>query len=247
MNESQLARAGALMELVTSRLPADFDVTGDHDAWPLIGHAFWSRMTGTLDSVFRLRPTRRGSDPMTLVRSLYEHTVHFAWLAADPSAERTGEWRRHDLTERLKADNDARSIGVELFTPAQRQAVEAQRDALPGVDSLVLANLAAEADDHWEGKVEGLQSRHELRSFRGLYATAYRFQSGLAHPGERSLHPVVQDLTATRKRVMLEDSFEGRGPYSMATTIYALGLLIGEHSLGWPRKAEVNAIVARYP
>ncbi|MEA2407864.1 MAG: hypothetical protein QOE69_1983 [Thermoleophilaceae bacterium] len=233
------------MELVTSRLPAEFDVTADHDAWPFFGYALLSRTTGTLDSVFRLQPTERGSDAMTLVRSLYEHIVHFAWLSADPSAERIGQWRKHDLTERLKADNDTQSVGVELFTPAQRQNFEAQRDALPGANSLVLANLAGEADDYWNGKVEGLQSRHQPRSFRGLYATAYRFQSGLAHPGERSLHPVVQDVTARRKLVKVEDSFEGNGPYGMATTVYALGLLVAEQSLGWPTNAEVNAVFQR--
>jgi hypothetical protein len=57
---------------------------------------------------------------------------------------------------------------------------------------------------------------------------------------------VVQDVTTTRKLVKLEDSFEGTGPYGMATTIYALGLLVAEHSLGWPTNAEVNAIFARY-
>lgn len=111
----------------------------------------------------------------------------------------------------------------------------------------MLANLAAAADDHWEGKVEGLRSRREAQSFRGLYATAYRFQSGLAHPGERSLHAVVVDVTATRKLVKLEDSVEGNGPWGLATTVYALGLLVAEHSLGWPTNAEVNAIFARYP
>jgi Family of unknown function (DUF5677) len=247
MDENQRSRAKALMELVMARLPAEFDVTGDDDAWPLLGYAFLSRATGTLDSIFHLQPTERGSDAMTLVRSLYEHTVHFAWLSADPSAERIGQWRKHDLTERLKADNDAQSVGVELFTPAQRQNFEAQRDALPGANSLVLANLAGDADDYWEGTVEGIQSRHERRSFRGLYATAYRYQSGLAHPGERSLHPVVEDVTATHKLVKLEDSVDGNGPYGMATTVYALGLLVAEHSLGWPTNAEVNAIFARYP
>lgn len=33
----------------------------------------------------------------------------------------------------------------------------------------------------------------------------------------------------------------------MATTVYALGLLVAEHSLGWPTNAEVNAVFARYP
>ena len=38
-------RADALTALVTERLPAEYDVTGDHDAWPLIGTALLSRAT----------------------------------------------------------------------------------------------------------------------------------------------------------------------------------------------------------
>lgn len=234
------------MRLVERRLPTEFDVTGDADAWPLTAHALLSRMTGTVDSVLRLQPTGRGADAMTLVRSLYEHTVHFAWLAADPTPERMGNWRKHDLTQRLKADNDANSVGVQLYTPEQRTHFEAQRDALPGPKELVLANVAAEADDYWEPRIDFLQTRHQLRSFRGMYATAYRLQSGVAHPGERSIHPVVEDLTAVRKRVKLEDHIEGRGPYGIVSITYGLGLLIAAQALGWPSAHQVERVFSRY-
>lgn len=247
MNQNQRARAGALMELVERELPAEFDVTGDHDAWPFLGYALLSRATGTLDSIFMLQPSERGADAMTLVRSLYEHVVHFAWLALDPSAERIGEWRKHDLKQRISADNDAAGVGVQLLDPSQRQGIEAQIADLPGSGRLVLADMAGEADDHWESRVEAIRGRQEQHSFRGLYAIAYRQQSGLAHPGDRSIHPVIEDVSATRKRVKLEDGFEGRGPYGMATIIYALALLISERALGWPSSAEVDAIFARYP
>ncbi len=55
-----------------------------------------------------LEPRGRAVDAGTLLRSLYEHLVHFAWLAADPSTARIQEWHKHDLQMRLKADNDAR-------------------------------------------------------------------------------------------------------------------------------------------
>ncbi|MEK6328797.1 MAG: DUF5677 domain-containing protein [Actinomycetota bacterium] len=246
MNQNQRDRALALMELVRSRLPAEFEVTGDCDAWPLISLALLSRTTGTLDSVLLLQPSERASDASTLVRSLYEHVVHFAWLAADPSAERIEEWRKHDLKQRLKADDDCKAVGYPLFDSATRAKIEAQVAAMKGND-LVLTNIAVAADKHWEPHIDTLEGHTQLRSFRGLYASAYRLHSGVAHPSERGIHPVVEDLTGSRRRVKLEDSFEGHGPYGLATAIYALALLVGEQSLGWPSTAEVDNIFAQHP
>jgi hypothetical protein len=72
-------------------------------------------MTTTLRHI-ALQPLGRAVDAGTLVRSLYEHLVHFAWLAADPSPARMEEWRKNDLQMRLRADNDARLRGEKLYT-----------------------------------------------------------------------------------------------------------------------------------
>ena len=89
-------RADALSELVTERLPAEYAATGDHDACPLIGTALLSRATSTLRHVFDAGRGGQSVDAATLGRSLYEHVVYFAWLAADPSAARLQEWRKAD-------------------------------------------------------------------------------------------------------------------------------------------------------
>jgi hypothetical protein len=85
-------RAEALAALVEERLPLEYDVTGDHEAWPLLGAALLSRATSTLRHVFDAGRGGQSVDAATLGRSLYEHIVHFAWLAADPSprASRSG-------------------------------------------------------------------------------------------------------------------------------------------------------------
>lgn len=237
-----IARRGrALRGFIGSRLPAEFDVTGDRDAWPLVGTALLSRATTTLDSILHLHPRGQATDAGTLLRSLYEHVVHLAWLASDPSAERLEEWRKDDLTSRLVADAECRERGVELFTDEDRAKLQAQVESMRG-RKLVLVNLAVAADKHWAGQLPAMKSHQELTSFRGLYAILYRQYSGTAHPGYRGLNVVLQDITATCKRVVLEGPSKGHGPYGMATVIYALGLYVASQSLGWPAAQDVDAV-----
>jgi uncharacterized protein DUF5677 len=99
-------RADALAALVEARLPVEDDVVGVHQAWPPVGPALFSRATGTLRSIMLLRPAGAHNDAARLLRSLYDHVVTFAWLAADLSAERLALWRPKDLVERLKADRE---------------------------------------------------------------------------------------------------------------------------------------------
>jgi hypothetical protein len=245
-NRRNRQRAEALAALVAERLPADYDITGDHDAWPLVGAGLLSRATSTLRHVFVAGRGGQSIDAATLGRSLYEHVLHLAWLAADPSPARLEEWRKADLMERLKADTDARTVGVPLLDDAARAVMQAQVDAMTG-NKLVLPNLAIAADKHWAGKLPAMGSHRELHSFRGLYAVLYRQYSGTAHPSYIGLNHVVEDVTVTRKRVVLEAPPEGRGPFGMATVVYALGLYVAAASLGWPSAERVTAAFDRYP
>jgi hypothetical protein len=64
-----------------------------------MGVALISRMATTLGSILDLRSNHLEADAATLTRSLYEHAVHFVWLAADPST-RVGRWRKSDVVAR---------------------------------------------------------------------------------------------------------------------------------------------------
>src|SRR5687767_13875217 len=147
-------RASALTRLVEDRLPAEYTATGHHDAWPLIAAALLSRMTTTLGHIFDLQRRGRAVDAGTLLRSLYEHLVHFAWLAADPSAARIEEWRKDDLESRLTADNDLRQRGEKLYTDAQHEEIKQEIAGLRGNPPLRLVNLAEAADKAWAGKLD---------------------------------------------------------------------------------------------
>jgi hypothetical protein len=229
-----------LIALVEHELPRDFRVTGDHDAWPFIGVALLSRTTGVLSALLEVSDGN-STDAGTLTRSLYEHVVHFAWLAADPTPARLGEWRKVDLLQRLKADKDAADHGIALLE--DRPAMEAQVAALAGRERLALADIAAEADRAWEKRVEEIEVGG-LRSLRGFYAILYRHTSGTVHPGFRGINPVVTDLGPVDRRVHLEENPTDWSPFSNGVIIFVLGLLIASESLGWPDRKEVTGLVA---
>lgn len=240
------ARGRELVELAAGHFPQEFEVTGDADAWPLVAAAMVSRMVGTMKAILALHPDELEADAGADVRRLFEQAVYLAWLAAEPSAGRIQSWRKADLKSRLAADDDARSHGVQLFTDEQRTDLEAQVAGLQG-DRIVLESVAEEADRHWGGKLPGMGGKGEVKSWRGFYAIVYRSYSGFTHPTYRGLNPVVVDLSPTRKRVQLEEPYEGSGPYGMATVIFGLSLLILAEALGWPKADGVVAIFERYP
>ena len=91
------ARANALIEIVRDYLPVEVDDPGDTATWAVVGLALIARAAGTLEAMVELEPTNHPSDSATLARTLYEHVVHLAWLAADPSPARLEQWQKDDL------------------------------------------------------------------------------------------------------------------------------------------------------
>jgi hypothetical protein len=239
-------RAAELAALVNCHLPLEADVTGDGDPWPLVGPALLAHATGTLRSIFVLAPTGSHNDASRLLRSLYDHVVTFAWLGAKPTADRLAAWRKHDLEERLKADTEAMKAGEPLLEDAVRRQMEVDVESI-NASRPDLASMSVAADKHWAEWVEALEPGVGFRSFRGLYTVLFRQHSGLVHATYRGLNAVTEDLSPTRRRIVLQAPVEGRGPYGIATAVYGLGLLVAAHSVGWPSTAEVEAIFARYP
>lgn len=221
-------------------------MTGDHDSWPLVSAALLSRMTTTMRSTMALQRRGQAVDAGTLVRSLYEHAVHFAWLAADPSPARIEAWRKHDLKRRLVGDDDAGKLGVEILDDQARAAMQAQVEGMQG-GKLVLEHLAKEADTYWATRLPGMGDSTAPNSLRGLYALAYRYYSGTAHPSYRGINPVVEDVTSVGRRAVIERAHVHRGPYGMSTVLYGLALFIAAEAIGWPNHNEVVGVFDRFP
>lgn len=172
-------RSRALIELVREHLPLDGPDVPPEAVFPIVGPALIARQTGTLDAILRLG--RHGSDSLVLVRSLYDHAVTFAWLAAEPGAERSQQFMRDDAVSRLRADNDCRDLGEPILTDARRAFYEARKARYPE-DMPKLIRRAELADDHWgQGQLPGFGSSDSTHSYRGMYAVAYRRQSAYEH------------------------------------------------------------------
>lgn len=245
LSDSIALRATALIELVEGRLEVEGDATGPRTAWPMVGPALLTHATSSLRSiVFRLRPEGAHNDASRLLRSLYDHVVTFAWLAADPPS-RLALWRKEDLEERLKIHREFAAAGEQLLPDAEREQMERDVARVEG-KAPDLASKAAMADKHWIPRIDALQP-HGFRSFRGFYTILFREHSGLVHATMRGLNHVTIDLEPPRKQVVLEAPLEGNGPYGMATVLYCFGLLFAAQSLGWPDADEVERIFVHHP
>ena len=238
-------RGRALVDLVRPCLPVDIEVDRPANAWPLVGPGLIARQAGTLEAILTLIPLDREADATVLVRSLYEHAVTFAWLAADPGEERLSRWVRSDRRQRLEIDDDSRQVGAPLLVPEAREQYEQTVESLPS-DMPNRRQRAEVADAHWGETISGLETGTPM-SFRGLYATAYRHHSSIAHPSDLGLNRVAVDLEDGRTRVQLEKRDpEARGPFGLATVIFGLALLVAAESLGWPTRASIEAVFDRY-
>jgi hypothetical protein len=237
-------RSRELIDLVRPHLPIEVAVHGSADAWQLVGPGLIARQVGSLEALMALRPMDRQADAFVLLRTLYEHAVTFAWIAADPGIDRHRRFLKSDAASRIAADDDARKVGVPLLEPEGREEFEDQLRDLPKAMPDLLQRAEA-ADDHWLGTVPGLEGSGDASSYRGLYAVAYRHHSAIAHPSLQGLNFVTIDLPAGVKRVQFEERDpEMNGPYGLGVILLAFSLYIANVSLGWPDNDAVSAAFA---
>jgi hypothetical protein len=166
-------------------------------------------------------------------------------LAADPGEERHQCFLKSDAIQRLKAADDCSKVGVKILPDAKRAEFQHQKDTL-GAEMPPLADRAAQADDHWTGKIEGLRGAHQTHSYRGLYAIAYRRDSAIDHASLMGLNPVTVDLLDGSQRIQLEerDPHE-HGVYGRAAVLLAFTLFISSQTLGWPETSRVHEVFER--
>jgi hypothetical protein len=244
MSDDGLAewRARRLIELVDPHFPVELPPALVDDSWPMTAHALIARMTGTLQAILQLRPLGRYADATILARSLFEHAVTFAWLAAGTDAERQRRFAKSDSVARLRIDDDCRALGHPVLIPEMRAWHEENREGLdqemPG-----LLQRAEQADREWAGKVPGLHTGAPLQSYRGLYALMYRNHSGYAHPSGLGLLAVAEDLPDGGTRVALEAADENDpDPLGLAMALYTYSLLIAAQILGLPDERDIEAV-----
>ncbi len=177
--------ARCLTQLIRDHLPHVVESSGAMDDWSLAGPAILAAAAGTLDAILTLRPLEHELDESNLLRGLYEYSVTFAWIAADPDI-RIQRWLKYDYSERLRTDADFRAAGTPLLDDDVRAELEAY-----GAEVRMMPDLASRsdaADASWSAMLtERIPQVGEQASFRGLYRLIFRGSSGFTHPTTRAL------------------------------------------------------------
>jgi hypothetical protein len=106
-NEEMREATTELVALVRCRLPMRY--YGGERWWSMFIAGALLRMTDTVESLVVLMADDLNIDGRTLLRSLYEQVVTFAWIGIDPD-RRQFRWLGHAQWERLRLHNDARNF-----------------------------------------------------------------------------------------------------------------------------------------
>src|ERR1700710_1222542 len=92
--------------------------------WSLFAAAALLRMCDSLDAIMALLVGRTAGDAQTLLRSLYEQCVVFAWVAADPDV-RHPRWEGEHNKQLLTRHNELLPYGETLLSPSEVERCKA--------------------------------------------------------------------------------------------------------------------------
>jgi Family of unknown function (DUF5677) len=253
-----------LVALVRRGLPRRFwrsDRTATH--WSFWGTAAIVRMADTVDAAMRLWVAGNESDGRTLVRSLYEQVVTFAWIAIDPGPHYS-RWFAQSLWEDLRLHNDAMRYGERVLSDDEvattRQLLkldqaEADEDAeaaactrprrrkTPDPQILLphVTDRAHEADVYWSLRIRGLHGAGHMLGFRGLYLPAFRTTSRSVHGALGGLGVYVTDRP--NRKVVDVARPEGRLMWALIGPLFGMALVIASQEITWIDEVEVRRLV----
>ena len=261
--EEMAAADAALVNVVRRQLP--IRVYGGERWWTLYRTAALVRMTDTVESLLDLMGLGRDLDGQTLVRSLYEQVVTFAWIAIDPG-RREWRWVGDGRWELLKLHNDAAQFGESLGDPvlSDEEVAESKqslglsdepasasgcesagrrRRRQPDADRILppVTEMAEQADEHWSVRVRGLHPAGHALGFRGLYLPAYRVGSRAAHG---ALMPLDPYLSRELNRYVIHEPESGpRVMWALVGPLFGVALVIAARWDRWIDEDEVRALV----
>jgi hypothetical protein len=234
------AAARALIDLVRKQhLPKRFR---REPPWHSVAAAFVVRMADTVESILTLWDgkdalgSENDLDMMILLRSLYEQTVVFAWLAIDPQAHMK-QWGENERYYHRVLVEEAAEYGI----PCTYEEVTTKGNRLKPMDQLARA-----VDEHWGGVLTGFRTaaakgrkqQIDLLTFAGLYLPIYREASTATHATPVSLTPYM-DLDASPRVVRVASGQNYAAWWSMVVPIYTQALIVCNSVLKWPDKQTV--------
>jgi hypothetical protein len=261
--EIQAANAG-LVAVVRRHLPTGFYARSAH--WSLWSTVALVRMADTVDAAMALMKGMQDVDGRTLIRSLYEQVVTYAWIAIDPGP-RYSRWFGESVWADLRLHNDAVTFGEWVLTEeevvrsthllglGEARGADAAADTCqgtrkrktPAADLLLPAvpERARDADAHWSTRIAGLHAPGSMLSFRGLYLPAYRQMSRATHSALSGLDVYVRERS--HHKVVGPARRPSRLAWALVGPMFGMGLIIAaqDEAKWWIDEREVRALVDR--
>lgn len=231
------------LEIAGGMFPATFrpDMA---DVWR-ISVGLLARCVTTTEACLHLAALGRRSDLMVCVRTLFEHTVMFAWLMGDlrDAEHRMLLWQRYSDAQSLLVDDEMARFG------GQRRISEKTRDAIADANASLgtsrmpgLADRAAKADVEWAERL-GFDARHrEVWSLRRTYSVIFRVGSAVAHPTLAGL-AFVTDRNADRIVIEVEPAGKASEALQPVPLLLGTALAVSAHALGRPGMSKINAYI----
>jgi hypothetical protein len=194
-----------------------------------------ARCVTTAEACLHLSGLDRRTDLMVAVRTLYEHTVTFAWLTGSPEAEyRMQRLERHNDEQAVRIDNEMVAAGGESsIDEATRAHMAALADGLGNARLPSLADRAVAADREWSERLGITPDDPVPWSFRRNYTSLYRPASAMAHPTWAGVRMVI---ARSEMSVVIDTEPTGGGADALQPVPALLGLvlLISAHAFREP-------------
>ncbi len=122
--------------------------------WQVTRAALLARMTGTLQHLLYLAPSTSRLDGAALCRTLIDHAIHYAWIAAAPK-ERLPRFLRKSYSHAINQHETMAERDIALLDPGLLARYRAYLEAHP-LGTGKLPKMAAAVDAAWLEQVRAI-------------------------------------------------------------------------------------------
>jgi hypothetical protein len=182
-----------------------------------------------------------------VLRSLFETTARFAWIAVEPTT-RMPRWLKWDRDHRLNAQQALADVGDPIHMPDDALAVfKRESDAADrGMPNLKV--ITAEADSHWSHVIESHGTPSSRFGLAGLYRVLYAHTSAVGHGNAIALQNFVTSGGPHIRVVVAGELIGDDQPYGLASIVFSMALLVFERAFSSPGITEaLDALFTRFP